>query len=73
MIGCSLTPYQGVKDSMLTRGVCSWEELSRWDPTKAKAALVIPRLSDSKMDARSPDDGLLMVLRDVLMEKMSLS
>ena len=62
-IGCSLMPYLGVKDSVPTRGVCSWEELSQWDSTKAKAVMVVPRLDDSNMDTRSPKDGLLMAVR----------
>ena len=48
---------------MPSRGICGWEELSRWDFTKAKAAMVIPRLDHPKMDTRSLEDELLMVVR----------
>ena len=53
----------GCEDSVPTRRLCGWEELSRWDSTKTKAAMVVPRLNDSTMDTRSPEDGLLMVVR----------
>ena len=47
---------------MLMRGVCGWEELSQWDSTKTKVAMVVPRLNDATMDTQSPEDGLLMVV-----------
>ena len=51
------------EDNVPLRSVCDWEELSHWDLTKAKAAMVIPRLHDSNLDTQSPEDGLLMVVR----------
>ena len=59
----------GCEDSMPSRGICSWEELSCWDSTKAKVAMVIPQLNDPKMDTRSPKDGLLMVVRGCVIGK----
>ena len=53
----------GCEDCILSRGICGWKELSRWDSTKAKVAMVVPRLNDSNLDTRSPKDGLLMVVR----------
>ena len=53
----------GCEDSMLSRGVCSWEGLSQWDSTKAKVVLVFPRLNNPKMDTQSLEDRLLMVVR----------
>ena len=62
----------GREDSVPTRGVCGWEELSHWDSTKAKAAMVIPRLDDSKWihDPLRMDSSWW--LGDVLTEKTLL-
>ena len=45
-----------------TNGVCGWEYLHQWKQTPS-AAMVVPRMKDSIINTRTPEDGLLLVVQ----------